>query len=462
MADKTKKTGEQPGKRKAYVRVLTEKRREQNRKSQKAYRDRMKRRLEDLEELETAVKSIEPQIITPAAQDWQQPVDVPQLPPLDSDAYQLPDDFWEQVAKDQLVEDGLEEIPYQPSAIIDLGDAFEESGDLMLPAESNFPFADIAIRPREPTPLSDEAKPSPNWHRYWSTGISPATSESHTPTSATSAGQTEQAEPPARHSHFSNGWIQSSSSSSHNTTTHTPSSSSRSSTGPHISTPSPSSIAASASQWPGFSISANYLRMQGINCFAASLSIASSIGITSQSYVEDHPSPFYLSARCFESGFCGSGTPAGVVPPTPLFTDFDQFSDLAVPLLSSGARNPFKQSWAMIKPDLRPTPSQLALPHPSYLDCIIFPSFRSRAISLSAEGQLDHWSLFTDLIHDGLVCWGSVRSDGMENGVAWSMRSWEARPWFLKKWWFLAGGEDDEVYNNSKWWWSMRGEDVDL
>lgn len=179
---------------------------------------------------------------------------------------------------------------------------------------------------------------------------------------------------------------------------------------------------------------------------AASLSIALSIGITHQSYVEDHPSPFYLSNSCFESNFYASGSPGGVVP-SPSF-----------PRPSPAAKSRF----TFVKPDLRPTDAQLIHPHPSYLDCIIFPSFRNRAIELSAAGALDHFELFMDLVHDGLVCWGSARTDGMGNGVAWSTRSWEARPWFLKKWWFLAGGEEEEVWQGSRWWWSMRGEDADV
>jgi Domain of unknown function (DUF3425) len=187
------------------------------------------------------------------------------------------------------------------------------------------------------------------------------------------------------------------------------------------------------SSWPGFSLGANTLRLQGENSLAAHLAIAATLGITQKSYIEDHPSPFYLSSRAFDSGFPGFGT---------------------------GDTSP--SSLAKIKPDLRPTNTQLVTPHPTYLDCIIFPSFRDRAIKLSAASKLDHCDLYCDIVNDGLMCWGSANKSGMENGVAWSMRSWEARPWFLKKWWFLAGGADEEIWKGSRWWRSMRGEDADI
>jgi hypothetical protein len=121
--------------------------------------------------------------------------------------------------------------------------------------------------------------------------------------------------------------------------------------------------------------------------------------------------------------------------------------------------------------------------HCSYLDCIVFPRFRSAAIVLASRGELDHCSLFLDLMHDGLVCWGNDAAGSgrdMRDGVAWSRRSWEARPWFLRKWGWISAidpyevgigltrgngvvvdEEEDEMSEGSRWWRSMRGEYLD-
>lgn len=182
----------------------------------------------------------------------------------------------------------------------------------------------------------------------------------------------------------------------------------------------------------------NHLQLVGESCFSATLSIAQSIGIPRPAYINDHPSPFTGSSNL----------------------------DLNT-----------------LPKDLRPTGYQLMLPHPCYLDCIPFPHFRSVAIHLSSTKRLDHVSLFLDLIHDGLVCWGRSRANArygrtMSDGVAWSRRSWEARPWFWRKWGWLAKARledlewltpspslvDDELddqdgmLSGSQWWWTLNGE----
>ena len=65
------------------------------------------------------------------------------------------------------------------------------------------------------------------------------------------------------------------------------------------------------------------------------------------------------------------------------------------------------------------------------------------AIYLSSLKRLDHCSLFLDLMHDGMVCWGRERASarfgrGMGDGVAWNKRSWEVRRWFWRKWGWIA------------------------
>ena len=376
------------GGRKPYVRVITDKRREQNRRSQKAYRERQKKRLEGLEELEEEIKAKTPQVLS-----W-------------SEANCSENDGLPREAQAQ----GHLHNPSDSSAsVIDLGLAFEVGGDLAVPADSSLPLLNIAIRPRTPS----QTTPRPG-SSQWTVLRQPWPAFSQSPKSAS---------PPL--DECSDTLVR--------------------------STPSSTSYVP-LSSWPGFSLHANFLRLQGENSLAACLAIAATLGITQQSYIEDHPSPFYLSSRAFDSGFLASGTELGCTPPS--YLESPALTDQPTPFLHSS------QSVAKIKPDLRPTHTQLITPHPSYLDCIIYPSFRDRAIELSAANKLDHWELFSDIINDGLVCWGSANKTGMENGVAWSMRSWEARPWFLKKWWFLAGGEDEEVWQSSRWWWSMRGEDV--
>lgn len=119
--------------------------------------------------------------------------------------------------------------------------------------------------------------------------------------------------------------------------------------------------------------------------------------------------------------------------------------------------------FANVKPFLRPVPSQLLKSHYSYIDTIPFPSFRERAIGMICTNppMIDEKELFQDLLHDGLVCWASdpTKASCFEtSGAPWDLRSWEAQPWFLKKWWILVGGTQSEIYRQTVWWREMRGE----
>src|SRR2546421_1176099 len=385
--------------RKPYVRVMTEKRREQNRRSQKAYRERLKKRHEGLEELEEQIKAKTLEVsFADADSALQEP-----LGHLYEDEAEVEDS--PAVLQSRI---HLHDNP-AASSVIDLEEAFELDGDIPLPpTQPSLPVLNIAIRPRTPTP----AVP-PHSSSQWIVARQPWPTFS-------------QIQPP-------------------------PASSPRDESTDTLAG-CPTTPAAPVASWPGFSLHANFLRLQSENCLAACLAIAATLGITQESYINDDPSPFYPSSCAFDSGYLASGSEFGVTPQA--YLESPTVTDDVTP-----SRHPF-HPFARIKPDLRPSKTQLETPHPSYLDCIIFPSFRDRAIELSAIDKLDHWDLFWDIINDGLVCWGSANKSGMENGVAWSMRSWEARPWFLKKWWFLAGGEDEEVWQGSRWWWSMRGEDL--
>ena len=171
----------------------------------------------------------------------------------------------------------------------------------------------------------------------------------------------------------------------------------------------------------------NHIRLDALTCLAATLANAETLGITADMYFSSTPSPFYRP-RDRSRG-----------PSSP-------------PHISSALAFP------NIKRDLRPTRIQLLRPHASYLDLLIFPLFRNWVIELATtdNGLFDEEELIADLMNDGLVCWGNVhgRFKG-GGGCPWDMRSWEAKRWFLEKWWGFVDVETDEMWSVSQWWWEM-------
>jgi hypothetical protein len=136
-------------------------------------------------------------------------------------------------------------------------------------------------------------------------------------------------------------------------------------------------------------------------------------------------------------------------------------------LYDEAAVSPFYQSsntTAVVKhradifPNLRPTPAQIMYSHHPWLDLIPFPSLRNKILTL---GQLDPppfdvYELKMDIfMNDGITCWRNARRD--MSGQPWDMRCWEAEKWFLEKYAFLFG-EEDELRQQTKWWRWMRGE----
>jgi hypothetical protein len=118
-----------------------------------------------------------------------------------------------------------------------------------------------------------------------------------------------------------------------------------------------------------------------------------------------------------------------------------------------------------LKPDLRPSREQISVKHHPYIDILPFPTLRKNLITHQEE--IDEDEFFQDVL-TGLVCWGSagigkrdrqVSTGYASTGTPWDVRSWEARVWFLKKYWTLLGGEDGELVRQSEWWRSMRGDD---
>ncbi|CAN8099126.1 unnamed protein product [Discula destructiva] len=149
-------------------------------------------------------------------------------------------------------------------------------------------------------------------------------------------------------------------------------------------------------------------------------------------------------------------------------------------IFSEDGSSPFNQDWvasrggmqladikakfAATPKDLQPLDIQITFEHHVYLDVLPFPSFREKALkALSRDPPLfDEDELCIDLtVNSGLVVWGSQgNNQGMDAGRSWDMRSWEPKPWFLRKYWFLCGGWEDEMWKAARWWHSMRNERI--
>lgn len=124
--------------------------------------------------------------------------------------------------------------------------------------------------------------------------------------------------------------------------------------------------------------------------------------------------------------------------------------------------------WKSVKPDLRPIKEQVTIPHHPCLDIFPFPTFRKNA--LRGAVILDEDEFFLDATN-GIICWGGAgvgkgdRTSGTgkaSTGTPWDHRSWEAKPWFLRKYWVLLGGDEGELVRQSEWWRSTRGEEEDI
>lgn len=114
--------------------------------------------------------------------------------------------------------------------------------------------------------------------------------------------------------------------------------------------------------------------------------------------------------------------------------------------------------------DLQPVDVQITVEHHVYLDVIPFPAFRERALKAIAHDPplFDEDELCYDICNlEGLIVWGSQGNNrGMEACRPWDMRSWEPKPWFLRKYHFLAGGWEDEMWRAARWWHMMRNEKI--
>jgi hypothetical protein len=158
-------------------------------------------------------------------------------------------------------------------------------------------------------------------------------------------------------------------------------------------------------------------------------------------------------------GACGPEYISPFYRPT---TPADDPSTILASIMSSLSPSP---------PDnLRPTLTQVLIPHHASLDLIPLPQLRERAIMLSAAMPevFNMWELKLDLYtRGGLTVWRrqggcSTGTNDSERGSGcqpWDKSSWEAAPWFLRKWSMAVDGENGELGRQSQWWRELRGED---
>ncbi|KAL2830452.1 hypothetical protein BDW59DRAFT_140983 [Aspergillus cavernicola] len=182
---------------------------------------------------------------------------------------------------------------------------------------------------------------------------------------------------------------------------------------------------------------ANHLRIDSICTITALYALGMHVGVT-------------------EDDICGDESLS------PFFRPGTQSADA---LVKSSLIHSVKAAFKSLKPDMRPSNEQITVPHHPYIDILPFPSLRKYLITHQEE--LDEDGFFHDML-TGLVCWGGTglgqrdrnHSTGhASTGTPWDVRSWEARVWFLKKYWNWLGGEDGELVRQSEWWRSIRGDD---
>ena len=182
---------------------------------------------------------------------------------------------------------------------------------------------------------------------------------------------------------------------------------------------------------------ANHLRVETLCNTAALSTLAMCVGITQEMLCADQSlSPFFSSSAVWAD-------------------------DLVKANMVSTVQGVFK----ILKPDLRPSREQIVIQHHPYIDIIPFPTLRKNL--LTHQQDFDEDEVFHDML-TGLVCWGGagmgrrdrdISTGKASTGTPWDVRSWEARLWFLEKYWSLLGGEDGELVRQSEWWRSMRGDD---
>jgi Domain of unknown function (DUF3425) len=183
---------------------------------------------------------------------------------------------------------------------------------------------------------------------------------------------------------------------------------------------------------------ANNLRIEAICIIAAFHTLGVYIGIAAEMLcAEESPSPFFRSS-----------------------------TESADDMVKANTVRTVQGIFKTLKPDLRPSREQITIKHHAYIDVLPFPTLRKNL--LARQDEVDEDEFFQDIL-TGLVCWGGAgmgrrdRADSTgygSTGTPWDFRSWEAKLWFLKKYWDFLGGEEGELVRQSEWWRGMRGDDT--
>jgi hypothetical protein len=406
--------------KKPYVRLITDKRREQNRRAQKIYRERLRKRLEDLEEqaaVTTSTTSTASTTVlnTPTSKSGSDDVLLGNSTSEDGDS----------LGTESVVSADNVAVEYSQPRIINLDDAFLAAGDL--PISQTQLTAGFRLNVAPSPPALEQPESIHTHDDYGDIDLRPIW-----------------VMPPRK---GNKQYIPRKGRSAHSLVV--------TASNPQRLPGSYSSSAASRSLADPY---ANHLRLIGIGSLEASIAVGIHLNIERSAYINDHPSHFPGCYVALNSEALG---------PRSVGYSFFQ-THLTITQHLSDHMN-------AVKDPLKPSPAQLMNPHPSYLDCIVFPYFRDQTVLASAQGILDHEQLVMDILHGGLVCWGGAsdfansrraRKRQMSDNVAWSPRSWEAKKWFLRKWSWLIGTEEEEeerndvhgIWKGSRWWWNMRGE----
>ncbi|KAF2493246.1 hypothetical protein BU16DRAFT_563418 [Lophium mytilinum] len=115
-------------------------------------------------------------------------------------------------------------------------------------------------------------------------------------------------------------------------------------------------------------------------------------------------------------------------------------------------------SYTHIPPDLRPIASQITVKHHPVVDVLPFPVMRERLLGLLLRDKMKFAELKRDLLNGGMICWRG--GSGIAGGVPWEGRSWEAKGWFLKRWEWVVGGKEGDVWKGGDWWRGVQAEGV--
>lgn len=194
------------------------------------------------------------------------------------------------------------------------------------------------------------------------------------------------------------------------------------------------------------SLRANHLRVETLCIISAMYANCQQLGYSPDAFCcDESQSAFYRPGACLDllTGPGENGSPNSVVQTV-------------------------QKIYKGLRPDLRPTKEQIMFPHDQFLDIMPFPTLRSNL--LNNTEYLDEDEFCFDILN-GLTCWGGAglgqrdRNGGTGRATTatpWDSRSWEAKPWFLRKYWKLLGGEDGELVRQSQWWRGMRGEEEDI